>query len=335
MGEDQVKALEYRRLDARSCLRCRFNGPLVTKKAIRAQYMANQLREALTKSISLSRWKYVPRAKLAVSFNFYDLEKNHPDVHSLVKFYMDLLKEAAFKDDRQVYYLEASTLRAESEQRQSSVFIEIRRLVHYERYEELATAAQADLPDEDDDWNSFPWLVYIPDPQDWDMAKVQYGLLAGTSILDHTRAHQRFRFPSLMDQLQNVHPFIVDLGHLPITGSTAAFKTRIGTILDDYVKRRSLFSRIRTPIELNAQITKQAIGLSKDLDNLMRIVCPLIRQKLLHPKCHINGYRAYVVDDDSVPPRLSIQLLKPGAIKELQRRLERGFEAYGEGLEIS
>ena len=156
---------------------------------------------------------------------------------------MDLLKEVAFKDDRQVYYLEASTLRVESEQPQSSVFIEIRRLVHYERYEELATAAQADLAD---DWERFPWLAYVPDPQDWDMAKVQYDLLAGTSILGHTRAHRKFRFPTLMDQLQNAHPFIVDLGHLPISGSTVAFKTRIGTILDDYVKRRSLFSRIRT-----------------------------------------------------------------------------------------
>jgi len=333
MREDQVKALEYRRLDERSCLRCRFNGPLVTKKAIRAQHVVNQLREALIKSISLWRWQYAPRAKLAVSFGFYDLEKNHPDIHNLVKFYMDLLKEMAFKDDRQVYYLEASTLRAKSEQRQSSVFIEIRRLVHYERYEELATDAQTDLAGEDEDWNRFPGLAYVPDPQDWDMAKVQYELLAGTSILVHTRAHRKFSFPSLMDEMKNEHPFIVDLGHLPITGSTAAFKTRIGIILDDYVKRRSLFNRIHIPIELNAQITKQAIGLSKDLDNLMLIVCSLIRQKLLHPECHINGYRAYVVDDNSLPPRLIIQLLKPGAIKELQKRLKRGFEAYGEGLE--
>jgi Holliday junction resolvase RusA-like endonuclease len=126
MLEGQIKALEYRRLDGRSCLRCHFNGPLVTKKGMRAHHKVNQLREALTKDVSLCRWKYAPRAKLAVSFSFHDLEKNHPEVHSLVKFYMDLLKEVVFKDDRQVCYLEASTLRTKSEQRQSSVFIKIR-----------------------------------------------------------------------------------------------------------------------------------------------------------------------------------------------------------------
>jgi Holliday junction resolvase RusA-like endonuclease len=333
MGEDQVKALEYRRLDGRSCLRCRFNGPLVTKKGIRAHHMVNQLCEALTKYVSLCRWKYAPRAKLAVSFSFQDLEKNHPDVHSLVKFYMDLLKEVAFKDDRQVYYLEVSTLRVESEHRQSSVFIEIRRLVHYERYEELATDAEPDLADEDR--NMFPWLAYVPNPQDWDVAKVQYELLAGTSILGHSRVQRKFGSRSPMDEVKRVHPYIIDLGHLPITGGTAAFKNRIGATLDDYLTRRSLLNRIRIPIELNAQITKQAIGLSKDLDNLMLIVCPLIREKLLHPKAHINGYRAYVVDDESLPPRLSIQILKPGAIEEFQRCMESGFKAYGESLGIS
>jgi hypothetical protein len=65
----------------------------------------------------------------------------------------------------------------------------------------------------------------------------------------------------------------------------------------------------------------------------MMIACPLIREKLLHPKCHINGYRAYVIDDEKLPPRLSIQLLKPGAIEEFQRRMETGFETYGEQIE--
>ena len=103
MFEDQIKALEYRRLGGRrSCLRCHFSGPLVTKKGLRAHRTTNHLRAALTKDVSLCRWKYAPRAKLAVSFRFYDLEKNHPEVHSLVKFYMDLLKEVVFKDDRQV-----------------------------------------------------------------------------------------------------------------------------------------------------------------------------------------------------------------------------------------
>jgi hypothetical protein len=202
---------------------------------------------------------------------------------------------------------------------------------------ELATDAQRDLADEideDEDRNSFPWLVYVPDPQDWHIAEVQYRLLSETSILSHSRAGRKFGFRSPMDEVKNVHPYIIDLGHLPVTGSTAAFKNRIGATLDDYVKRRSLLSRIRVPIELNAQITKQAIGLSKDLDNLMLMVCPLIRAKLLHPKAHINGYRAYVVDDERLPPRLSIQILKPGAIEQFQSGMESGFKAYGADLGI-
>jgi hypothetical protein len=89
MRKDQVNALEYRRLDRWSCLRCHFSGPLVTKKGIRAAEVTKQLRETLARDVSIWRWKYAPRAKLAVSFTFHDLEKNHPDVHSLVKFYND------------------------------------------------------------------------------------------------------------------------------------------------------------------------------------------------------------------------------------------------------
>jgi Holliday junction resolvase RusA-like endonuclease len=336
MLEGQIKALEYRRLDGWSCLRCRFSGPLLTKKGMRARHNVNQLRETLTKDVGICRWKYAPRAKIAVAFSFYDLEKNNPEVHSLVKFYMDLLKAVVFKDDRQVYYLEASTLRVKPEQGQSSVFIEIRRLVDYERYVELATEAQRELADEideDEDWDRFPWLVDVRDPQDWHVAEVQYRLLSETSILSHSRARRKFGFRSSMDEAKNVHPYVIELGPLPLTESTVTFKNRIGAILDDYVARRSLLNRIRIPIELNAQITKQAIRLSKDLDNLMLIVCPLIREKLLHPKAYINGYRVHVVDDEKLPLRLSIQLLKPGAIEEFQSRMERGFKAYGKELE--
>ena len=97
-------------------------------------------------------------------------------------------------------------------------------LAHYERYVELATDAQRDLADEDDEWNSFPWLVYVLDPQDRHIAEVQYRLLSDTSILSHSRAQRKFGFRNSMDEVKNVHPYVIELGPLPFTESTATFK---------------------------------------------------------------------------------------------------------------
>jgi len=325
MAADRVKPLEFRRLATRARLRMRVRGPLATKGGLRARRLESLVRQQIVEATQLWRWKCAPRAKMAVSFRFFDQEKNHPDVHSLTKFYLDCLKAIVFRDDRQVHYLDVSTHRFRAEEGESSLFMDVWRLTDYERSVQLGGGAKAPYEDKE----HFPHQIYHLHPDDWEMAVRQHQALAGSPVLSHNKA---FGLPSLMDIFRDAHPMIFDLGGLPTSVGTLAFADRIREAMELHASQRKLLSKIYIPVELNAQVTKQAFGLAKDLDNVMRTVCRTVAQRLLHPTAYISGYRVYVIDDVNVPPRLSVQILPVGAIETYARQIDARFEAYGEQL---
>jgi hypothetical protein len=136
-----------------------------------------------------------------------------------------------------------------------------------------------------------------------------------------------------MDLFKEAYPLIFDLGALPAAVGTSRFRDRVREAMQLHAAEGNLLSRIYVPVEINAQVTKQGVGLAKDLDNVMKIVCPIFTQTLMHPKAYISGYRVYVIDDPEIPPRLCIQLLPAGAVEAYTREIEARFEAYGEQLE--
>jgi len=276
--------------------------------------------------MKLWHWKYAPRAKMAVSLWFFDQEQNHPDVHRLVKFYLDTLKGITFRDDRQVHYLDVASTRVQSRKHESSLFINIWRLADYERIVHLGKLAEA--PERDR--NHFPPQIYVLNPDDWDRAARQHQVFSGSPVLSHSGTAG---LPSPIDLFKDLHPLIFDLGTLPSADSTSAFRARVREVVQLHAAEGDLLSRIYVPVEINAQVTKQALGLGKDLDNIMRVVCPIFKETLMHPKAYISGYRVYVIDDAETPPRLSIQLLPVGAVEAYTREVEARFEAYGEELE--
>jgi len=325
---NRVKALEHRRL-SRGSLRSYFSGTLVTKKGLRTKEIEEHFRTRLLNHAAAFQWRCLPRARVAVSLRFFDSEKNHPDIHTLVKLYLDALKGIAFADDRQVHYLEASTWRLPAD-RPSSVVTAVWRLVDYRRYVELAY----NMDRNDDDEDTYPPYAYPRDNtvQQAMMAK-QYEALSSTRIFPDSQVALKLGIQSVMDRYRMVHPLIFDLGGLPsVQEGTSTFKGRVANILDKYAAKKRLFSRVFIPVELNAQITRQGIRLVKDLDNMMSLVCPLIREKLLDKQSYINGYRAFVIQDEKTPPRVDIQLLPPGAIERFAKRLELGLKAHGEDL---
>jgi hypothetical protein len=288
--------------------------------------MEGRVRQHLVEATRLWNWRYAPRAKIAVSFRFFDQEKNHPDVHTLVKFYLDTLKGVAFHDDRQVHYLDVSTHRHRSAEHESSLFLDVWRLADYERVVQLGKQAEAP----EDDRERYPPHVYLLHRDDWGRALRQHEVLAGSPVLSHNATTG---LPSLMDLLRDARPLIFDLGTLPSVEGTSAFKDRVRKTMELHATAGDLLSHIYIPVELNTQVSKQAFGLAKDLDNVMQIVCPIFTQTLMHPKAYISGYRTYVIDDPDMPPRLSIQLLPGGAVEAHTRQIEARFEAYGGELE--
>jgi hypothetical protein len=151
---------------------------------------------------------------------------------------------------------------------------------------------RAEIDDEDEE--RFPHHIHRLGPEDWEKAIRQHEALAGSPVLSHSAA---FGLPSLMDIFREAHPLIFDLGNLPSAAGTLAFTNRIREAMAVRVKEERLLSHIYIPVDLNAQVTRPAFGLAKDLDNVMQTVCPIVAQTLLHPDAYISGYRVYVIDD--------------------------------------
>ena len=332
-SDARVRYLELKRLiSSRSGNRLyvHIDGPLITKKQLRAQAELRRIRTKLVQDVIKYRWKKAPRAKCAVSLQFFDSEKNKADISKLVKFYLDAMKEIVFSDDRQVHYLETAILRAPSGKGSSVVLGEVRRLVDYCKV--LDYAAEANNI-EDDKRDYFPFL-YPFDPSNWDIAKRQAEML-WTQISAYDRPGMKdFLLPTMMERLKNDHPLIFDLGSLSTDCGNATFLRSIKDIVTAIRNDRGLLSRIFVPIELDVQVSNGCLQLAKDLDNIMLHICREIGPVITSESAYISGYRAYVVDNLSgeSKTRVQLQLLQQGAIRNYDRRIEKNIEKYVEGL---
>jgi len=82
-------------------------GPLVQKMTTSSRAVEEAAREAIRFGVRKYRWQFAPRAKIAVSMHFIAGDRQVPELPKLVKFYLDLMKDELFTDDRQVEYLAA------------------------------------------------------------------------------------------------------------------------------------------------------------------------------------------------------------------------------------
>src|SRR5688572_5973739 len=80
----------------------KLDGPLMQKRRRGSGALAGDIKEKVTQSLEHFRWSSVPRASLAVSFQFWTSAIQPPAIQNLVKFYLDELREDVFCDDRQV-----------------------------------------------------------------------------------------------------------------------------------------------------------------------------------------------------------------------------------------
>lgn len=114
------------------------HGDLVQKGRRGADQIAEDMKRQFSAQMDKTSWRYTPRAKVAVTMHFYARDDRIPDLHHLVKFYLDPLRSVVFNDDRQVGYLAAQCWRPPKRfqnlgDKDARVFIEIERLTDYKR----------------------------------------------------------------------------------------------------------------------------------------------------------------------------------------------------------
>lgn len=335
--DDKVRLLELRRLMRNFSFLSQIDGPLATKKGPRANREKERITKLIKESVFRYGWKKSPRAKLAVSFRFFDTEQNKADVTKLVKFYLDLLEGPIFDDDRKVYYLEAATWRVRFRPKQlekSKVIIQVRRLSDYIRL--LDYAGEADFDFEEDDEYDRVMPNYSLEPDLWNIAEAQAKALSNLKISIYDRPGLKSHgLQTMMSNLRGLSPFIFDLGGLPQDCGNNQFIKKLQDEITKFKKEMDFFSTIYVPVELDVQVTSSGLKLGKDLDNIMLQVGSAFGKELLNEHAYLSGYRIYVVEDSptALGNAIRTQLLPKCAIQQHDTHIDKVLEQYEEKLE--
>jgi Holliday junction resolvase RusA-like endonuclease len=302
-------------------------GPLVKKGGGKSRKQEAEFVRQIEEKLSKFRWVAPPRAKMEIEFHFFSDEANIPALHKLVKYYLDLLKGRAFRDDRQVHYLEAfRVIRPGTEKSICISFDRLsrrkQRLALYGRYK----GHSIDWPDLSDAWlDSAGIPTHI----------LQHSMLSGSKLEDWQQAGDPGVYRDYVRTIQASDPFTIPLGDLPRRpGETGEYKARVREAFQRFARRYSQLRKLQLPMELDIQVTPAGLSLGKDLDNIAQDVCPIFIEELLGGGALLTGFRVYVVDRLPVDEGggIWVKLLPMGSILDQRMRVNNVIEAATERL---
>ena len=350
MRSTETKILALQVGARRDCLYVQINGPFAQKGGRNAEIVSRAVEQSAREAVARFRWQCIPQVRVAVEMRFFARHGRIPNLHHLVKFYLDPLRGLAFADDRQVACLVATSwkfpraLGDRGGQNGQSVFIKIERLVDYVRRLDLCRALQDrfDFQHENGDNYADRQNLAFDDPlaaetgipesagQAWyrlNLIEFQKSLLAGNRISSMDRPGGAPRNLAQISRLwkRQAHPllFTLDLPPLPGQGESREFKKHIREQLRDIRERWGDRGRTIIPVELDVQVPDKG-RTPTDLDNVMRrYIAPALTNELLTPPDgYLHGYRIYRVRGNH-ENAISVKLLAAGAIDDRigQRRL--------------
>lgn len=332
-----------------------FHGDLQKKGRRGSQVAANSIVDTIQKESLKSQWKYVPRAKVAISMHFFAKE-GAPAIQNLVKFYLDLLYPTLFNDDRQVGYLSAQCYQTPrefaSEQKSETVIIEVERLsdlkrrfdlYHYihnlsEKDYELRQSTKKLFNDDDNEIDDVLFDIGINNvirdrlnlPTEYirfEEQMIQKKLLELNKI-DFTDRPGGAKNPLIRQRLVRqieLRPWSVYLGELPkAQGETEQYKQNIRQQIQQLRSQFRIFNQIQVPVELDVQVGCR-LQLIKDLDNIIRDIVPIFSQEVLSGTAQVQGYRVYTVADESLDSNcntIRLKLLPPGGIAAFEDNMK-------------
>ena len=311
-----------------------YEGPILTKGGTKSKASAEKIKAKFQKDADKFHWISPPKARIAISFHIFCDQKNPPEIYRIVKYYMDLLQGPVFNDDKQVHFIEASIWRSNSWSLKSSIYIQARRLIElykiWDIYQDLN-----DYQIEQDEEILFPYLHLI-DQSLWDTADRQYEILKIGRISSYDRPGLKQNISStMMGRVCGIDPLFFDIGHLPGKDESREFQVTVNKIFYDFGNNYPLFKKIYLPIEIDLQVTKANQKYSSDLDNIVTRICKELRKTILYEKAHINGFRAYVVDEAARGTKsdLRVKILPAGEIESFNKRMEKSLDNLKKEIE--
>ena len=322
-----IQFLQLRKLRRKPGFIMRFDGEFLRKGRLSSKGIGAQFVSELDNNLRNLSWKLLPRAKVAVTMSFFASGKRTPLLHNLVKFYMDLLKGAVFRDDRQVYYLEAHFWRPSTLKDKPKLYIAVERFTDYKRkldfyfeFKDQFSIHYHDIEVEED-------REYLNINRS--RGELQQSVLARNRIEPFERPGSPGRiFKDFLRSYQRSHPLIIDVGDLPDRGKSDEYRKRIRNQFIDFRQKSSVFKGIVIPVELDIQVTPRFLTLGKDLDNIMCDIGPIFNEVLLSQAEYLNAFRIYVTDrlTEDASGAIRVKLLPYGEIRRFSMSIDEVLE---------
>jgi hypothetical protein len=330
----KIDLLQIRRLAYKSRARASIDGPLFQKGRRGTLRGAERVRAGIKDALTLRKWKFPPRARVAVSFAFVSRGDSAPALHNLVKCYLDLLKGLAFSDDRQVHYLKASIYSGAAEESEPKTYVEVERMTDHVRRLELYLKYAGEVEDRLRPKGiidvSDLITPYLP------VEVRQHGLIERSQITAFDQPTDRYRKYLPPDHgLFRLNPFSVELGDLPKDGESSAYERRMQDSWEVWKAENRLLTPLVTPVALDVQVTPGAIRLGKDLDNIFRTISRTLGRQVFGPGGHVSAFRIYVTGklEGETSGNVRVKILPRYAVFDFERTVEEVLERAAEYIE--
>lgn len=350
----------------RKALHIKLRGELYQKSNRGFKRAQAELIRQIKDSANKFNWNMIPRARIAVKIQFFPSNDSQaPAIQNLVKTYLDMLNGIAFKDDRQISYLSAYCYRNDrsaenTHSKDGDVYIKVEKfadlLERYKLYHELKGELNSEYELEYrhnfrrdyDDAGDEVSLGDIAEKLNIEPAKVaelkRYDKiekqLNRLSLLDDGDWPGVLKNPylhALCGDLEEHFPFCFHIDGIMFSDQKKQSET---AILKKFKTYSSKFSqgKILSPIELDIQVRTRNRLLTKDLDNIVKNILPILQKHVLSDKSFIYGYRIYLVDNpctNSDLKGLRIKIAPPFSISDYESMIDEIIEKGEEWLEQS
>jgi hypothetical protein len=364
---NQIKIMLLQLRKRQNALHLFLDGNLGKKGRIDSSRISGEISKKIKQAIVESKWKFIPRGKVAVEMTFFPKGNQFPAIQNLVKYYLDELCGTAFFDDRQVSYLQAkcwnpnNKIKEQTNPAQSKVYIKLERLSDYQRRFDLLFNILRISEFEDYLDERKPYYKDFMSETDFDLDSSFFNektkkLLFDIALEDKQKRFlsinkiTRFDRPELSKQMillsskykfdLELSPLTIPLGNLPIKGETSAYKNFIRLSLNKFRESYKLIKNLRFSLELDVKVYCKNLTVSKDLDNIMRDIIPIFESEIINSSVYIHAYRIYVVNKNIEGLKsdyLSLKFLPAYSLSEFENKREKifgKFEEWTERLDI-
>lgn len=321
------------------------NGALGQKRRRDSGRILEDIQQQIARGLADFRWSAVPRANMAVSMRFSTSQRQSPGIQNLVKFYMDELRKHAFHDDRQVACLEVELWRRSAKEEstgEDNVSIKVERLADYKRRFDATFELESEFglrPDLKPD----PVEELDPDLHIWETVmaaavlskwRERHALQKQANLLrldglnridmqDRPGLRRKRQLSGMVSELLSiVRPFTIAVADLPRVGETTSYKESIRRSVREWKARHKRVGMFEVPIVLDVAVSAKGRVVTKDLDNIMRDLAPIIVDELCGKSGYLQGYRVYVADihqADLVTDSFRVRILPEHAIWDFER----------------